>query len=195
MTYKKGVAVALTAMVVSFYFSKTYVFKIDPPKEQVQKQIVINQPEIISNKPLVKVIRISEKDLTCLSDMAYHEARGEGRKGIAAVIHVTLNRKDHPDFPKRVCGVVYQKVNGSCQYAWVCDNSKQNVAFRRSKEYQHIKNIAKTIATNPDRVRFDPTRGSIYYKRIDEPSSFFKRRLIAKATIGQHKFYKDAKNI
>ena len=48
----------------------------------------------------------ASRDLDCLTQAVYYEARGEGRDGMSAVAQVVLNRVRHPAFPKSVCGVV-----------------------------------------------------------------------------------------
>jgi N-acetylmuramoyl-L-alanine amidase len=52
--------------------------------------------------------------LTCLALNLYHEARGEGPEGMAAVAVVTLNRVQHPDWPDTICEVVHQPA----QFSW-----------------------------------------------------------------------------
>lgn len=65
------------------------------------------------------------RDLDCLTDAVYYEARGESRQGQAAVAQVVLNRVRHPAFPKSVCGVVFQGAfsNSTCQFSFACDGS------------------------------------------------------------------------
>lgn len=46
--------------------------------------------------------------LHCLTQVAYFEAAANGPDAQAGVVQVVLNRVRHPDFPKSVCGVVYQ---------------------------------------------------------------------------------------
>ena len=48
------------------------------------------------------------KQLDCLAEALYFEARGESVKGQFAVADVILNRVESPLFPKTVCGVVQQ---------------------------------------------------------------------------------------
>ena len=43
---------------------------------------------------------LSEKELGCLVENVYHEARGEDDSGQAAVAHVTLNRVKSPFYPE-----------------------------------------------------------------------------------------------
>mgnify|MGYP003434613088 FL=1 len=55
-----------------------------------------------------------DKELDCLVRNVYFESRGEPQKGKIAVALVTLNRVDHPKYPKSICQVVYQKN----QFSW-----------------------------------------------------------------------------
>ncbi|HEX4181188.1 MAG TPA: cell wall hydrolase [Caulobacteraceae bacterium] len=82
----------------------------------------------------------STRDLACLTDAVYYEARGEGSAGQAAVAQVVLNRVRHPAFPKSVCGVVFQRAESGygCQFSFVCDGSmhhqREPDAWRRAEE-------------------------------------------------------------
>jgi len=82
----------------------------------------------------------SARDLACLTDAVYYEARGENTAGQAAVAQVVLNRVRHPAFPKSVCGVVFQRAVGGdgCQFSFVCDGSMRHArepgAWRRAEE-------------------------------------------------------------
>ena len=65
------------------------------------------------------------RDLDCLTQAVYFEARGETPRGQAAVAQVVLNRVKSPAFPKTVCGVVFQGAARStgCQFSFTCDGS------------------------------------------------------------------------
>ena len=68
----------------------------------------------------------ASRDLQCLTEAVYWEARGEGAAGMAAVAQVVLNRVRHPAFPKTICAVVFQGAGlgrADCQFSFVCDGS------------------------------------------------------------------------
>ncbi|MDZ4062445.1 MAG: cell wall hydrolase, partial [Brevundimonas sp.] len=67
----------------------------------------------------------ASRDLDCLTQAAYYEARGEGRDGMRAVAQVVLNRVRHSAFPNSVCGVVFQGAGRrtGCQFSFTCDGS------------------------------------------------------------------------
>lgn len=52
--------------------------------------------------------------ITCLTDTAYMEARGQGSRAMALVQDVVLNRVDDSRWPSSVCAVVYQRK----QFSW-----------------------------------------------------------------------------
>ncbi len=68
---------------------------------------------------------LSGDSLTCLAQAVYYEARSESTQGQEAVAQVVLNRLRLANYPKTVCGVVYQggeRATG-CQFTFVCDGS------------------------------------------------------------------------
>ena len=99
-----------------------------------------------SYSPAAQPFRVAEggaleaaRDLACLTDAVYYEARGENPAGQAAVAQVVLNRVRHPAFPKSVCGVVFQRAEAGygCQFSFVCDGSmrrqREPSAWRRAE--------------------------------------------------------------
>jgi spore germination cell wall hydrolase CwlJ-like protein len=79
------------------------------------------------------------RQLDCLSQAVYYEARGEIPAGQAAVAQVVLNRVRHPAFPKSVCAVVYQGAEDhNCQFSFACDGSTEEPrevsAWRRAQK-------------------------------------------------------------
>lgn len=81
----------------------------------------------------------STRDLECLTQAVYYEARGESARGQQAVAQVVLNRVKHPAFPKTVCAVVFQGASAGhgCQFSFACDGSmrdrREPAAWRRAE--------------------------------------------------------------
>ncbi len=65
------------------------------------------------------------KAVQCLAQAVYFEAGRQSADGQAAVAQTVLNRLRHPDYPKSVCGVVYQgsSLKTGCQFSFTCDGS------------------------------------------------------------------------
>jgi spore germination cell wall hydrolase CwlJ-like protein len=61
----------------------------------------------------------------CMAQAIYYEAALEPQAGQEAVAQTVLNRLRHPDFPKSVCGVVYEGSSQalSCAFTFTCDGS------------------------------------------------------------------------
>jgi spore germination cell wall hydrolase CwlJ-like protein len=71
----------------------------------------------------------SARQMRCLSEAIYFEARGEPEQGQAAVAQVVLNRVRSGIFPSNVCAVVYQDRNHpfACQFSFACDGSSLRI--------------------------------------------------------------------
>jgi spore germination cell wall hydrolase CwlJ-like protein len=67
----------------------------------------------------------SERAHRCLAQAVYYEAATEPDQGQAAVAQAVLNRLRDPNFPKSVCGVVFQgsQLPTGCQFSFTCDGS------------------------------------------------------------------------
>ncbi|MTH34872.1 cell wall hydrolase [Paracoccus limosus] len=119
---------------------------------------------------------VSQKDLQCLSEALYFEARGEGSQGQRAVAEVILNRVDHPRFPKSVCGVV----NQSGQFTYKKTRIRERGAFARAQQ------IAKAALMGAPR---NLTNGATYFHTGGVRPSWSKR-FERTARIGSHIFYR-----
>lgn len=95
--------------------------------------------------------KMTHKDLFCLAQNIYFEARGEGIDGMTAVGEITLNRVDSPDFPDNVCDVVFEKKrkNGKWipQMEWTVENNKPVPRSKPISNKDYYMNIASKIAS------------------------------------------------
>jgi len=130
-----------------------------------------------------QVIDKTKGQIECLALNIYYEARGESRKGRAAVGHVTMNRVEHRAYPNDVCSVVYQKWKSTCQFSWVCS---KNLPRIRQEIYEDIYKQAETIY---HREKDTVTRGATHFhSTYVQPSWAASKRITAE--IGRHIFYK-----
>lgn len=115
------------------------------------------------------------KDVVCIAQTIYHEARGEPVEGQIAVANVVLNRTNHKQFPDSVCEVVYQKY----QFSWTL-NKKKREFDKPSLE------LAKKVYTGEIK---DNTNGALYFhgKHI---SPTWNKNMIKVKSIGHHVFFK-----
>jgi len=72
----------------------------------------------------------SAKEIKCLAEAIYFEARGEPEKGQVAVAQVVLNRVKNPTFPNTICEVVYQNADkrDACQFSFACDGQPESIS-------------------------------------------------------------------
>jgi spore germination cell wall hydrolase CwlJ-like protein len=125
------------------------------------------------------------RDIECLTQAVYYEARGEPRSGQAAVAQVILNRVRHPAFPKSVCGVVFQGAKtGGCQFSFACDGQPhhplENTAWRR----------AESVAAEALDGRVMAEVGDATHFHVAGTGSGWNAGLLKVAQIGAHVFYR-----
>ena len=127
------------------------------------------------------------RDLDCLTQAVYYEARGESARGQAAVAQVVLNRVRHPAFPKTICAVVFQGAGRhkvDCQFSFVCDGSMRRTRDQEAwGEAQHIAARALSGVTLAD-------IGAATHFHATRLGDQWGDGLVRVATVGLHVFYK-----
>jgi spore germination cell wall hydrolase CwlJ-like protein len=122
----------------------------------------------------------------CLAQAVYFEAASESAQGQAAVAQTVLNRLRHPDFPKSVCGVVYQgaRLATGCQFSFTCDGSLargvDNAAWAR----------AQAIARRALDGYVEPSIGWATHYHADYVTPYWGPTLVKLIQIGAHIFYR-----
>lgn len=121
----------------------------------------------------------SQREVSCLAEAVYFEARGTGADGEAAVAHVIVNRTNDPKFPDSVCGVVAD----GCQFSYRCDGRSDALADPKARASAF--KVAEAVLAADD----DPTGGALFFHSSRaEPGWFAKRKRVAK--IGGNVFYR-----
>tara|TARA_R100000231_G_scaffold67590_1_gene54198 strand:+ start:448 stop:882 length:435 start_codon:yes stop_codon:yes gene_type:complete len=132
--------------------------------------------------------------LTCLAVGIYHEARGEGNAGMAAVANVVINRVHDPRWPDTPCEVLSEgptlkwdvnaPLRNKCQFSFYCDG-KSDVP-KNQKSFAQAVRIAEEQWYSYG-LSLDITEGATYYHATSiDPKWPYKYIL----TINNHKFYK-----
>lgn len=135
------------------------------------------------------------KQVDCLADNIYFEARSEPLTGQKAVALVTMNRVTDKNFPKTVCDVVKQKKSSVCQFSWWCNTKARAQSMQRRFHHDHdtymkARQVAFEVYINYDQMH-DVTKGAIFY-HADYVSVTRLGMYNLKKTvhIGQHIFYR-----
>jgi spore germination cell wall hydrolase CwlJ-like protein len=138
-----------------------------------------------SYKDLSKEAR---RQVTCLAENIYFEAAHEPYRGKKAVAFVTINRLQTGNYADDICGVVYQKTNGTCQFSWYCDSiiREKRLTIKHSPLYNEILELATHVFLNFEKLK-DVTNGATYY-HADYVNPGWKLQKVDK--IGRHIFYR-----
>lgn len=129
---------------------------------------------------------VSRKDVYCMAQAIYFEARGEAYRGQVAVGQVVMNRLHHPIYPKDICQVVFQnqQMRNACQFSFACDGIPETVT--EPKAWAQAEEIAKGVID-----------GSLYLPEVGKATHYhatyvypdWAPRLQRVAKIGHHIFY------
>ncbi len=125
------------------------------------------------------------RDLDCLTEAVYFEARGEPARGQAAVAQVVMNRLASPNFPKTVCGVVFQGAShAGCQFSFACDGS-----MRRGLEmdaWDRARQVAERVLAG---VAGGGIGSATHFHTIDV-QPYWGPTMLRVAQVGLHVFYR-----
>lgn len=168
-------------------------------EETETPEVVINVEEVVPqvvfiNASFEHLTAKAQKQVLCLANNIYFEARNEPIQGQIGVAFVTLNRVSSELFPDTICEVVKQKKGKVCQFSWYCE-SKPVRQYKRhiltgegSLLYNDTIDLATFVYANYEKLS-DPTYGSLFY-HADYVSPKWRLRLDRVATIGAHIFYR-----
>lgn len=157
-----------------------------PPPAKVEQSFKLKRSEkqkVIAQRRL----RLAEEN--CLARAIYFEARSETELGQLAVAKVILNRVKDPDFPKSICGVVYQGSGrrNSCQFSFACDGLPDDV--RNAAAWSRSKRIAQMAIQGDQKVRVIGSATNYHADYVRPKWAKSMKRLIK---IGHHVFYSDS---
>jgi spore germination cell wall hydrolase CwlJ-like protein len=128
----------------------------------------------------------ASRDLECLTQAAYYEARGEGTDGMRAVVQVVLNRARHASFPSSVCGVVFQGSGRrvGCQFSFTCDGSMRAPVNRTAW------NRARTVASAALSGAVYAGVGNATFFHTTGVSPSWRHSMLRVGQVGSHIFYR-----
>ena len=127
------------------------------------------------------------RELKCLSEALYFEARGEQIEGQIAVADVIINRKNSKRFPSTICGVVSEGSHkrNACQFSYNCDGKLELIYDQ--KTYRRIVKLSSIILNG---AFSDVTNGATFFHASEVSPSWSKKFKMTRK-IGRHIFYKN----
>ncbi len=98
--------------------------------------------DLVTKTNFIPAAKNTDRQMNCLAEAIYYEARSESVDGQKAVGEVILNRVKHKAFPNTICEVVYQGAERTtgCQFSFTCDGSTAKLPY--GKHWQEAKRIA-----------------------------------------------------
>ena len=126
------------------------------------------------------------KEINCLAQNIYFEARSEPIDGKLAVGHVVLNRVADKRYPTTICGVVRQggeEPLNRCQFSWWCDGRSDRPVNTRAWQQSLV--LARVVFWGYSE---DPTRGALWY-HAEYVKPAWRKVLPVGPKIGKHIFY------
>ena len=131
-----------------------------------------------------------DQQVMCLAKNIYYEAGMEQFRGKVAVAQVTVNRAEHSNFPKTICGVVSQKTKVAgkviCQFSWVC-NPVSKISYL-SDAWKESLMVAQQVLEAD--LRIERLNEALYFHAAHVNPHWGLERV---ARIGNHVFYSDDK--
>ena len=132
-----------------------------------------------------------QKELQCIKNALYAEARSEPEEGIRAVMSVIYNRKNHKNYPNTFCKVILQDKQFSAF------NSNKSLATKRLKPvkgpdeeaYTKVAGIAQEAVVGAFKPVLEPS--VLHYTHIRVKNYWTKRKQVVKIA-GRHVFYKES---
>lgn len=134
----------------------------------------------------------ARRQVTCLAENIYFEAANEPYRGKKAVAFFTINRLQTGNYADDICGVVYQKTGGTCQFSWYCDKkvTSKRLTIKHTPLYNDILELATFMFLNFDKFE-DVTKGSTYYHAVYVNPQWKLQKVYQ---IGNHIFYRSRKD-
>lgn len=150
----------------------------DPAQAEVDALLAKAKQENASRSRM-RSAHLSETE--CLATAMYHEARGEGERGLKAVAFVIYNRVKSGLFPSSYCQVVLQP----SQFSFTADRHPDNI--KEWGTYEKVLAMAVELVDNGGFQRTtSPVGGALFFDSFPRVVSRGRRFV---ATIGNHHFF------
>ncbi|MDB5466265.1 MAG: sleB [Phenylobacterium sp.] len=122
----------------------------------------------------------------CMTAALYYEAANESTDGQRAVAQVVLNRMRHPDFPKTVCGVVFQGSDRptGCQFSFTCDGALARAPVQ--EKWDRARKVAEAALHGYVMKKV----GEATHYHADYVAPYWSPTLVKVGVIGAHIFYR-----
>ena len=163
------------------------------------RSIILSVFIIFSLVTSVRAEFYDNKQLLCIAQNIYWEARNQPFRGMIAVGQVTMNRVKDKRFPDTPCEVVeqgpikpswkdpsvYYPVRHRCQFSWYCDGKSDEIPKIDEDLWNYVLAMSTKIASD---YWADITHGATHY-HADYVMPGWAKSKHKTAKIGNHIFY------
>jgi spore germination cell wall hydrolase CwlJ-like protein len=168
--------------------ARVLIARLAPRGESRPTSVAVPQPAVTPRSPIAGIVR-NEREMRCLAEAVYFEARSEPERGQAAVAQVVLNRVRHEAYPNSVCGVVYQNRHRylACQFTFACEGK----ALRTDEPapWKTAQRIARDVAEGRTYL---PGVGNATHYHANYVRPWWARYMERRERIGRHLFFYEA---
>ncbi len=156
-----------------------------PPLWKLEESFRLGREQ---KKAVLEKRRVRLAEQRCLATAIYFEARSESEDGQLAVARVILNRVKDPEYPKTICGVVYQGAerHNSCQFSFACDGRVDQPKTRQA--WAKAQRVASRAMAGQNDIAIVSTATHYHADYVQPSWANAMKRLIK---IGRHIFYTD----
>lgn len=170
---------------------------MDPVFDTAQRREIVLEldgGEVYASDHHLFKTRNCENNRFCktLAEAIFFEGRGESIDGQYAIAYTVINRRDAGRWPDDVVSVVNQRINGTCQFSYVCQFSRESLSNKIRSERESW-TTALTVAYDVYYYEtYDNTGGADHYYNPDKVSRTprFAQVYTSVADIGNHKFFR-----
>lgn len=142
---------------------------------------------------------IGNKQLQCLAQNIFFEARNQSIVGQVAVAWVTLNRVDAARYPDSICGVVRQAkrdasgnvIKHRCQFSWYCDGKSDRIPNNAiaQRAWEDAQLVAEVVMLDYARGMTSPVSDATMY-HANYVMPYWADSYMKVATVDSHVFYR-----
>lgn len=156
--------------------------------EMIPDVVPLPKPDVLLAAISTPGRPIAASEMTCLAEAVYYEARGESVDGQRAVAEVVVRRSGTRNYPKTICGVVYQDSHraNSCQFSFACDGISHG--RRDAGAWKRAVAVAEYEVAGAG--RHENLTGNATHFHAVRVNPSWSRRYVRTVQIGNHVFYR-----
>jgi hypothetical protein len=151
-----------------------------------KSMIAKNKHQTSPFNPALLAGPVSDKEMRCLTEAVYFEARSEPERGQAAVAQVVLNRLKSIYYPTTICDIVYQNQERylGCEFTFTCEG--KSLAVNDPTSWITATRLARQVL---DGAIYNTEVGDSTHYHADYVRPYWAKALDKRDIIGRHIFY------